>query len=103
MPARVQLTVQPNEWRRTDRFSLHRSILQPDEIRHYEGVTVTTAARAVVDAASEGADPEQIQKAVTQGLERGLLAAGELDAALDRRRFRNKRSVSRLIKDAANS
>lgn len=97
LPAKVQLTVPVAERRRTGRFHLYRSQLEPEEMRSYEGVSATVPARAIVDAASIGADPEQIQKAIRQALDRALVTADRLRATAARRRYRNKRRVQRLI------
>ena len=97
LPSKVQLTVPVDERRRTARFDLHRSQLQPEEIRPYEGVSATVPGRAIVDAAAGDADPEQIQKAIRQALDRALLTPERLRAAAARSRYRNKRAVQRLI------
>ncbi len=100
MPTRVHLTV-PFDFRRTTSpFVLHRANLDPHDLTNYDGVRATTPARSIVDAASAGLDPEQIVKAIRQGLERALFSPDQLRAVADRPRYRNRRLTLPLIEDA---
>ena len=100
MPSRIHLTV-PLDFRRgTSSFVLHRSTLAPEDVTAYDGVRVTTAARTIVDAAAAGTDPEQVVKAVQQGLERALYDQGQLQTVARRPRYRNRRTTLPLIEEA---
>jgi len=99
LPTRIQVTVPPDESRRSSRFAIYRSQLNDDEITFYEGVRVTTPARSIADAAAAGADPEQIQKAVKEGIQRGLFVPDMLRKATQRK-SRNKRMLRRLLDSA---
>lgn len=70
--------------------------LQPTDITVRDGVRLTAAARTILDAAEAGAAPEQIEKAVTQAVERGLTTAQQLMQHASQR----SRRASRLIADA---
>lgn len=61
-----------------------------------DGIRLTSAVRAVLDAAEAGTDPAQIQRAVVESIERGLTTRAELEREADGRSER----VSRLIHDA---
>lgn len=100
MPSRVHLTVPPDERRRIRLFELHRSRLPEADVVPYEGLRVTRPARALVDAAAAGADPEQIQLAIHQGLSRALMTPEQLLLAAQRPKYRNKRAVQRLVEDS---
>lgn len=100
MPTRVQLTVPPGFRRGTMRYDLHWSTLSSDETVEYEGVRVTTPARAIIDAAATGTGPEQIHKAVDQALRRALLSSTQLLIAARRPHYRHRRSVLPLIENA---
>lgn len=100
MPSRVQLTVPPEFSRKGGIADLHRARLREDEITTYDGVPVTTPARSIVDAASAGTGPEQIELAVRQALARALASAGQLRAAAGRRKYRHRRTVQPLIEAA---
>jgi len=99
MPTRVHLTVPPHERRRTNLFVLHRARLAADEVAPYGGVRATRPARAIVEAAAVGADPEQIQRAIHQALDRALMTPDQLRAAAERSRYRNRRAVQRLVEE----
>lgn len=64
-----------------------------------EGMVITSAARSILDAAEKAADPEQIELAVAQAIERGLTTGEEpRQAASDR-----SRRVAELITGALRS
>lgn len=100
MPTRVHLTVPMDFGRTAAPFVLHRSTLPTGDVAEYDGVPVTTPARSIVDAASTGLDPEQVVKAVQQGLERALVHEDHLRAIAQRPRYRNRRVTLPLIEDA---
>lgn len=100
MPTRVHLSVPPEERRRSDLFVLHRAGLTAGDIAPYEGVRATRPARAIVEAAADGADPDQIHRAIHQALGRALMTSEQLRAAALRARHRNRRAVQRLIEEA---
>jgi len=51
------------------------------EVRTVEGLPVTNPERTIVDALETGAQPEQIEMAIGQALERGLTTPRRLTAA----------------------
>jgi predicted transcriptional regulator of viral defense system len=53
----------------------------PGERQVRDGMVITSATRSILDAAEKGADPEQIELAVTQAIERGLATDEELQQA----------------------
>jgi predicted transcriptional regulator of viral defense system len=103
LPARVHVTV-PRPFHRTSApFQVHLAPLSEEEVQTYNGVCVTTPARAIVDAAAMGTDPAQIHKAVREALDRGLVDPGMLRAAAARRSNQYRRDVRRLIEEALSS
>ncbi len=102
MPSRIHLTVPPDFRRqRLPGFHLHRSRLRADEVVVHEGICVTVPSRAIVESASDGTDPEQIQTTVRQALDRGLVNPEQLSAAARRPGYRYRRTVRPLIDAAA--
>lgn len=100
LPTRLQVTV-PRPFHRTSApFQVHLAPLPVDEVQMYNGVQVTTPARAVVDAAASGTDPSQIHKAVREALARGILRPDTLLAAINRRPNQHVQNVRRLIEEA---
>ncbi len=53
-------------------------LLPREDLVLRDGMVITSAARSIVDAARAGAAPDQIEKAVIQAMERGLVTAGHL-------------------------
>ena len=100
LPARVHLTVPAGFRRAPGAFELHWSELPEEDVSMYDGVRVTTPSRSIVDAAAAGVDPEQIQKAVRQALDRALTTPAKLREAARRPRYRNRRTVQPLIEAA---
>jgi predicted transcriptional regulator of viral defense system len=82
MPDRVHLTVsREHRGVRVPRgVILHTSSRPPGgaDVVTREGIAVTGPARSIVDAASAGAAPEQIQAAIAQALREGLTSTGQL-------------------------
>ena len=69
----------------------------PDEIRRVDGVLATSPERAIVDSLEAGTQPEQIELAVRQALDRGLITARRLRAAAADRSNRVQRFVDRVL------
>jgi predicted transcriptional regulator of viral defense system len=59
--------------------------IEPAEVVTREGIRVTAPARSIVDAASAGTAPEQIESAIAQALDEGLVTPRSLLAQLGRR------------------
>lgn len=55
--------------------------LESREIRTVAGVAVTSPERSIVDSLEDGEQPEQIELAIRQGLNRGLTSRRRLQAA----------------------
>jgi predicted transcriptional regulator of viral defense system len=70
--------------------------LQPSEVISINGIRVTSPERSILDAASAGTQPEQIEMAVRQALRQGLVTATGLR---ERSRSRGRR-VAQLIGNA---
>jgi predicted transcriptional regulator of viral defense system len=70
--------------------------LRAEDLVTRDGMVVTSATCAILDAAEAGAAPEQIEMAVTQAMERGLTTAQGLQGSAAER----GRRVAMLIADA---
>ncbi len=68
------------------------------EIVTREGITVTSPERSIVDAATAGTAPEQIEAAVIEALEAGLTTEDRLRSTA----MRSSRRVAALIERAIN-
>jgi predicted transcriptional regulator of viral defense system len=81
------------------RVTLHTTTkaLGPSEVVSRHGIRVTDPVRSILDAATAGTAPEQIEMAVRQALNQGLVTRRSLLARADRRGGR----VADLIRRAA--
>lgn len=70
--------------------------IQPGERWVRDGMVITSASRSILDAAEKAADPEQIELAVVQAVERGLTAPQQLRREAGER----SRRVARLVANA---
>jgi predicted transcriptional regulator of viral defense system len=73
----------------------------PDETRRVDGVLATSPERTIVDSLEAGMQPEQIELAVRQALERGLTTPRRLRAAATNRPRRVRRFIDRLLAETA--
>jgi predicted transcriptional regulator of viral defense system len=69
----------------------------PDEIRRVDGVLTTTPERTIIDSLETGTQPEQIELAIQQALERGLTTPRRLRAAAADRSNRVQTFVDRFL------
>jgi hypothetical protein len=68
----------------------------PEEKMVRDGMVITAATRSILDAAEKGVDPQQIELAAAQAVERGLATREELRKAASSR----SRRVAELIDGA---
>ncbi len=76
-----------------------RAPFLPGEIVERDGIRVTSPARAIVDAAVDGMMPDQVVRAVTEALQRGLTTKRELVATASGRGARIARLIEQAIKE----
>lgn len=70
-----------------------------NEVRRVDGVLATTPERTIVDSLEAGTQPEQIELAIGQALERGLTTPRRLRAAAVGRSSRVRRFIDRMLED----
>lgn len=101
IPDAVHLSLPRSErgQRRRAGVRLHTLNRPPEkaEIREIAGLPVTNPERTIVDALEAGAQPEQIEMAVHQALERGLTTPRRLRAAAATRPARVRKFIERRL------
>lgn len=97
LPNRLHLTVPRGFRRETGAYVLHYRDLPDSDQTTWEGLPVTTAARTIVDAAADGADPEQVGKAIAGAVARGLATPEELRRLARRPAYRGRRLARPLV------
>ena len=105
IPNAVHLTLPRSErgQRRRDGIQLHFPGNDPskEEIRHVQGLPVTSLERTIVDALRGGTQPEQIEMAIHQALERGMTTPRRLRASASSSSERARKFVEASIEGAS--
>jgi predicted transcriptional regulator of viral defense system len=73
-PERVHLTVPPGFKAKAPGAVLHRAVLLPGDVSEHEGFRVTTPLRTLLDVAAMPLEQGQLDRAVDDALERGLVS-----------------------------
>ncbi len=73
----------------------------PNEIRRVAGVLATSPERTIIDSLESGTQPEQVELAVRQALERGLTTSRRLRAAAAGRPARVQSFIAGLVAELA--
>lgn len=101
IPDAVHLSLPRSErgQRRRAGVQLHMLNRPPEstEVREIAGLPVTSPERTIVDALETGAQPEQVELAVRQALDRGLTTPRRLRAAAATRPARVRQFVERHL------
>ncbi len=84
MPARVHLTVPPSFRMRAPAVVIHKGLLAPSDVERFEGFSVTTPVRSILDAAVAGTEVDQLARTIYDARERGLLTPRSLRLRADR-------------------
>lgn len=103
VPSAVHLTV-PRSHRSRAKRSLPGVVihttsrrLADEEVRRQQGIRLTSPERTVLDAAETGTQPEQIERAVRQGLRRGWIDAAHLRQRAEGRGPRVANLIARAL------
>jgi very-short-patch-repair endonuclease len=84
-PAPVEITVHGRYCESRDGIRVHRiGSIDPPELRHHEGLWVSSPARAVLEVAAVA--PEELASVIEEGIAHRLLSGRELAALLARNR-----------------
>lgn len=100
-PAAVHLTL-PRAYRYRNapasaRYHYPREPLANGEVRRVHGIRVTAPERTIVDVLETGTQPEQVEMAVRQAIERGLTTAKRLRSAAGNRSATIRTKIERLV------
>lgn len=104
IPGRVHITLpRASRYRRSPRgVQIHTTVrpLTGSEVRRWKGVRVTSPERSILDALETGSQPEQIEMAIAQALDRGLTTRGRLRETAGRRRANTRSLVEHSVERA---
>lgn len=73
MPGKIHMTVPPKFRKQAAGCVIHKAILKPEEIEKREGFFVTTPFRTIIDVAEGNISLEQVEKAIRDAFNRGLV------------------------------
>jgi predicted transcriptional regulator of viral defense system len=103
IPTAIHLTLPRSErgQRRRAGVRLHTLNRPPTkaEIRRVEGLPVTSPERTIVDSLETGVQPEQVEMAIGQALERGLTTQRRLTEAASARSVRVRKFIERRLEE----
>lgn len=102
-PSEVHLTL-PRRYRYREapngaRFHYPREPLADGEVRRVQGLRATSPERTIVDVLETGTQPEQIEMAVQQAVERALTSPKRLRTAAAERAATVQTAVERLLRE----
>jgi predicted transcriptional regulator of viral defense system len=103
VPSKIHLTL-PRRYRHRAapvgvRFHYPREPLSDGEVRRVHGLPTTSPERTILDALEAGTQPEQIEMAVRQAVDRALTTPKRLRAAAAGRAATVQATVERLLRE----
>lgn len=103
IPSKIHLTL-PHRYRHRKapvgvRFHFPREPLADGEVRHVRGLPITSVERTILYALEAGTQPEQIEMAVRQAVERVLTTPRRLRAAAAGRPSTVRTTIERLVSE----
>ena len=103
IPSKIHLTL-PRRYRHRAaplgvRFHYPREPLADEEVRRVHGLPTTSPERTILDSLETGTQPEQIEMAVHQAVERVLTTPKRLRAAAGGRAATVRDAVERLLRE----
>jgi predicted transcriptional regulator of viral defense system len=78
LPSEIHVILPRTTSRRRKGFQFHTNAIRPEEITWREGLRVTSVERTLVDVYTSGIAQEQVELAVHQALQRGLITRESL-------------------------
>ena len=97
---RVHLTVPPDFTKRDTAVTLHRADLPAEDTETGPGFRLTTVTRSLIDVAAEGADEDQLARAIQEAVDSGQVTLRRLRARAETVDLKGalhiERSISRI-------
>ncbi len=93
LPDAIHLIVPRTASRRHPGLRLHTNRLEPEDVTHYAGLSVTTVPRTIVDMIVSGLSEDLVKQAIDDALRRGLTTTEQLWDAANRQGGRALRLI----------
>ncbi len=100
-PVRTHLTVPKGFRKSAPGVALHRATLPSEDVQGFEGVSITTPTRSVLDVAAGNLDADQLASAVGDAIGAGLATKRELLRRADSFGAHAALRIERSLMDAA--
>lgn len=94
---RVHLTVPPGFRKRDPAVTLHRADLPDEDVEERIGYRLTTVTRSLIDIAAQGADEDQLARAISEAVEQGLTTLRRLRTRAEAVDFKGALRIERAI------
>ena len=78
LPGVIHVIIPKTHSRRRTNIKFHIQKIEADEITRYQGLPITTIERTILDVLRSGVDLQQVERAVTSAIERGLTTREKL-------------------------
>lgn len=101
IPSQVHVTIPSSASRRHPGLKLHTNRLEPQEITSRYGLAMTTVERTLADVIRSGMAEEQVELAVQQALDGGLVSKASLHRYANQRGGRIARTIDALLGENA--
>lgn len=98
---RVHLTVPPRFSMLDDAVVLHHADLPESDVAQQTGFRTTTSVRSLVDVAAQGADEDQLTRAIQEARAAGVLTIGQLRTRAEAVDLKAALRIERAIQQAA--
>lgn len=99
IPDEIHLILPPTSSRRRSGIRVHTTKLVPTDGTHFEGLPITTVARTIVDCAFAHLDDEQVELAVSQSIQRGMVTKQKLVDEAENRPARVQQLIKKSIEE----
>lgn len=99
IPDEIHLILPPTSSRRRSGIRVHTIQLNPADVTYFEGLSITTVSRTIVDCAFAHVDDEQIKIAVFQSLQRGMTTKQKLINQTVNHPVRVQELISRIVEE----
>lgn len=97
IPDEIHLILPPTASRRREGIRVHTIQLEPDDITSFEGLPITTVAKAIIDCAFANVGDEVVRLALYQSLRRGMTTKENLIQESEKRSARIQRLISQTV------
>jgi predicted transcriptional regulator of viral defense system len=98
LPGEIHITFPRTSSRRHNGIKYHTKTITNQEITRYQGIRITSVPRTIIDLIEAGFDSIQIEKAIHQAFQRGMMTEDELQHLAQKRNVSLQEKVNIFLK-----